>query len=171
MIHDKYGRIEWHTPDIIKILYQNPEIDTTTIPLSKKDFMSYTDACKKCGTDVLFSTLSEIDITLKEFDQSNQQTWFVPDSYLGMDIKKWLLDQCSSTEQQQRVEMELVEYEKFNFSILLNIAKYLVDEFRKNQIVWGVGRGSSVASYCLFLIGLHKVDSLKYNLDIGEFLK
>jgi DNA polymerase III alpha subunit len=42
---------------------------------------------------------------------------------------------------------------------------------RKNKIVWGVGRGSSVASYVLFLIGIHKVNSLKYNLDIKEFLK
>jgi DNA polymerase III alpha subunit len=49
--------------------------------------------------------------------------------------------------------------------------KYLVDTLRKNNVVWGVGRGSSVASYILYLIGVHKVDSIKYNLDINEFLK
>ena len=42
---------------------------------------------------------------------------------------------------------------------------------RKNNIVWGVGRGSSVSSYVLFLMGVHKVDSMKYNLDIKDFLK
>jgi DNA polymerase III alpha subunit len=49
--------------------------------------------------------------------------------------------------------------------------KYLVDTLRENKILWGVGRGSSVASYVLYLIGVHKIDSLKYNLDIAEFLK
>jgi DNA polymerase III alpha subunit len=49
--------------------------------------------------------------------------------------------------------------------------KYIVDTLRKNQIVWGVGRGSSVASYALYLIGVHKIDSVKYDLPIGEFFK
>jgi DNA polymerase III alpha subunit len=42
---------------------------------------------------------------------------------------------------------------------------------RKENIVWGVGRGSSVASYVLYLIGVHKIDSLYYNLDVEEFLR
>ena len=54
---------------------------------------------------------------------------------------------------------------------LLKYLKYLVDTMRENKIVWGVGRGSSVASYVLYLIGVHKIDSIKYELDIKEFLK
>jgi DNA polymerase III alpha subunit len=54
---------------------------------------------------------------------------------------------------------------------LLFYLKYLVDTLRENKVLWGVGRGSSVASYVLYLIGVHKIDSLKYNLDIAEFLK
>ncbi|NDG32954.1 hypothetical protein EB118_23165, partial [bacterium] len=42
---------------------------------------------------------------------------------------------------------------------------------RKNNIVWGVGRGSCVSSYILYLLNIHKIDSLKYNLDINEFFK
>jgi DNA polymerase III alpha subunit len=34
-----------------------------------------------------------------------------------------------------------------------------------------VGRGSSVASYVLFLIGVHKIDPIKYELPIEEFFK
>jgi DNA polymerase III alpha subunit len=55
--------------------------------------------------------------------------------------------------------------------IVLKAMKYLVDTFRENNIVWGVGRGSSVASYALYLIGVHKVDSVKYELPITEFFK
>ena len=54
---------------------------------------------------------------------------------------------------------------------LLFYLKYLVDTMRGNSIVWGVGRGSSVASYVLYLLGVHKVDSIKYDLDINEFLR
>jgi DNA polymerase III alpha subunit len=42
---------------------------------------------------------------------------------------------------------------------------------RKHNIVWGVGRGSSVASYVLYLIGVHKINSMYYDLDIEEFLR
>jgi len=49
--------------------------------------------------------------------------------------------------------------------------KYVVDTLRSNSIVWGVGRGSSVASYVLFIIGVHKIDSVKYKLAINEFFK
>jgi DNA polymerase III alpha subunit len=42
---------------------------------------------------------------------------------------------------------------------------------RDNNIVWGVGRGSSVSSYVLYLLGVHRVNSLYYDLDIHEFLR
>jgi len=51
------------------------------------------------------------------------------------------------------------------------MAKYFVDTMQANNVVWGVGRGSSVASYVLYLIGVHKIDSIKYNLDWQEFLR
>jgi DNA polymerase III alpha subunit len=55
--------------------------------------------------------------------------------------------------------------------VLLQYLKYLVDTMRKNNIIWGVGRGSSVASYVLYLIGIHRINSLYYDLSIDEFLK
>jgi DNA polymerase III alpha subunit len=54
---------------------------------------------------------------------------------------------------------------------LLRFLVYIVDVMREQDIVWGVGRGSSVASYVLYLIGVHKIDSLYYDLDIAEFLR
>ena len=66
---------------------------------------------------------------------------------------------------------ELEEFRARNMLPLLKVLKYLVDTFQNNNIVWGVGRGSSVASYALFLIGIHKIDSIKYNLDWREFLR
>jgi DNA polymerase III alpha subunit len=71
----------------------------------------------------------------------------------------------------QRVEMELALYEARKLYPVLQLMIYIVDTLRKNNLVWGVGRGSSVASYILYLIGIHKIDSVKYNLNIEEFLK
>ena len=97
--------------------------------------------------------------------------WFMPDSYKNMDIKKFVQDLCRTTEQLDRVNVELQEFEKRNLLSLLKQMKYIVDTLRKNNIVWGVGRGSSVASYVLHLLGVHKIDSIKYNIPLNEFFK
>ena len=67
--------------------------------------------------------------------------------------------------------MELAEFKARNLFPILQLLIYIIDTMRKNNLVWGVGRGSSVASYILYLLGVHKVDSVKYNLNIKEFLK
>lgn len=113
----------------------------------------------------------EPEETLEFFDEANQCTWFMPEQYQKFPIHQWLLDQCTTEEERARVDEELLLYIQYGMFDLLFYLKYLVDTMRENKIVWGVGRGSSVASYILFLIGVHKINSIKYNLDIKEFLK
>ena len=110
------------------------------------------------------------EISLKDFDKENQSKWFMPDNYCPNLIDQ-LFEQCHTEIQQQRVQQELELFVQHNMFELLFYLKYLVDTMRKHNIVWGVGRGSSVASYVLYLIGVHKIDSIKYELDIKEFLK
>jgi|SRR6056300_211073 DNA polymerase III alpha subunit len=104
----------------------------------------------------------------KTVDSTN---WFMPNNYKEMDIKKYVLDLCKTQEELDRVNIELVEYEKRNLIMLLKQMKYIVDTLRKHNIVWGVGRGSSVASYVLHLLGVHKIDSIKYDIPLNEFFK
>lgn len=101
----------------------------------------------------------------------NKENWFIPDLYKDMVIESWLLYQCKTQEQRNRVNLELELYKKHGMIPVLNTMKYVVDTLRKNNIVWGVGRGSSVASYVLHIIGVHKIDSIKYNIPIEEFFK
>ena len=110
-------------------------------------------------------------LSLEKFDELNQNNWYLPEEYKNFDIAKFVLDQCTTEEQLQRAGDELLKFQDRNMFVLLKYLKYLVDTMRKNGIVWGVGRGSSVASYVLFLIGVHKIDSLYYDLPIDEFLK
>ena len=109
--------------------------------------------------------------TIPDFDSSNQNNWYMPDSYKEFDIEKYLLSLCENKEQTERVTEELHLFKKHNMLPLLCFLKYLVDTMRDNKILWGVGRGSSVASYSLYLLGIHKIDSIKYELDIREFLR
>lgn len=100
----------------------------------------------------------------------NPNRWFIPYEYQNLDIENYLKNLCP-IENRTRLETEISLYKKHNMINLLKTMKYIVDTLRANNIVWGVGRGSSVASYTLFLLGVHKVDSVKYNLPIEEFFK
>jgi len=70
-----------------------------------------------------------------------------------------------------RLTSELEEYQSRNMINILRYMIFLVDFMRENEIVWGVGRGSSVSSYVLFLIGVHKIHSIQYGLDFHEFMR
>jgi DNA polymerase III alpha subunit len=95
----------------------------------------------------------------------------MPEQYKNMDIAKYVLDQCKNEAELQRAGEELIIFQEKNMFTLLQYLKYLVDTMRQHNIIWGVGRGSSVASFVLFLIGVHKINSLYYDLDISEFIK
>jgi len=100
----------------------------------------------------------------------NTAKWFVPYDYETMNIEEFLMDQCPK-ENYDRLIKEIELFKQHNMLPLLKTMKYIVDTLKKNNVIWGVGRGSSVASYVLFLIGVHRIDSVKYNLPIEEFFK
>lgn len=100
----------------------------------------------------------------------NISEWFIPQEYQRMDIEGFLVDQCPK-QNYDRLAEELELYRSNNMIPILRAMKYVVDTLRANNVVWGVGRGSSVASYVLFIIGVHKIDSVKYKLPINEFFK
>lgn len=104
------------------------------------------------------------------FDEANQASWFIPKDYYP-NLIEMLYGMCTTKEQTDRVSKELEAFIEHKMLDLLFVLKYIVDTLRANNIVWGVGRGSSVASYVLYLIGVHKIDSMKYNLDWREFLR
>lgn len=110
-------------------------------------------------------------ITPEQFHGIKTNKWMMPESYLALDIEDYILSLCDTMEEKDRVIMELRLFNERGMYDLLRLLVYMVDHFREHNYIWGVGRGSSVSSYCLFLIGVHKVDSLKYDLDITEFLK
>jgi DNA polymerase III alpha subunit len=128
---------------------------------------SLTDADLSRYTSRVQSEKLNYPIPKKQLDNID---WFMPYEYKNMDIEAFLFELCPK-ENRQRLEIELSEYRKRNLLSLLKQMKYIIDTLRKHKLVWGVGRGSSVASYTLFLLGVHKIDSVKYNLPLEEFFK
>ena len=108
---------------------------------------------------------------IEDFHTMKLSAWFMPKEYMDFDIENFVLDQCTTAEETTRVHDELIMFEERNLIIVLKYIKYVVDTMRANNIVWGVGRGSSLASFVLFLIGINKVNPLLHNLDIHEFLR
>jgi DNA polymerase-3 subunit alpha len=109
--------------------------------------------------------------SIEEFDHRLQQTWHMPDSYKQLDIAQHILDLCATDAELQRCGQELLLYQERNLFDLLRFLKYLVDVMIANNVIWGVGRGSSVASYVLYKLGVHRIDSMFYELDAEEFLR
>lgn len=108
---------------------------------------------------------------MPEFDLEKQSQWFMPQQYQQMDIAEYVLSLCNTQEELQRVGEELLLFQERNLFDLLRYLKYLVDVMQENRVIWGVGRGSSVASYVLYLLGVHRVNSMFYDLDAREFLR
>jgi len=161
MIKDKYGQFIYKENEILDIIMQGIDLTDTTI-LSSNIESGLTDNIVK---------YNDPNITIEDFDYANQQNWFMPNEYKVMDIAEYILSLCETQEELQRCGHELLMYQDRNLFNLLKYLKYLVDTMKKNNIIWGVGRGSSVSSYVLFKLEVHKVNSMFYKLDVAEFLR
>jgi DNA polymerase III alpha subunit len=169
---DKYGQVILSESEAFQALYQGQTNSFDSICLDNKEVVQqYNQSISKNADDLPEIKLHQLlDIAVEQFDRDNQANWFMPEEYKNMDIEGFLVDQCPKQNYDRLID-ELVLFRQHNMIDLLRYLKYLVDTMRSKNILWGVGRGSSVASYCLYLLGIHKVDSVKYNLDIKEFLK
>ena len=112
------------------------------------------------------------EFSTEDYDRALQSEWIMPEEYKTLDIENWLREQSPPWDPEHtRLEEELKAYKARNMLDLLRWLKYFVDTCSKEGVVWGLGRGSSVASYVLYLIGVHNIDPIKYNLDWQEFLR
>ena len=120
---------------------------------------------------IRYDEIAANSVTREQFDHRCQTQWFMPDAYRDLDIAEYVVGLCSTQAELQRVGQELLLYQERNLFDLLRYLKYLVDLMTENRLIWGVGRGSSVASYVLYLLGVHRINSMYYDLDPAEFLR
>lgn len=168
MKSDVYGQLIYGQDDLCNLFLQDP---TRTINNALVDTIIEFNGFLSLENTPNLTQYQNPNISVEEFDKNNQSNWYMPKEYYELDIAKWVLEQCKTEAELQRAGDELLKFQERNMFVLLQYLKYLVDTMRKNNIIWGVGRGSSVASYVLYLIGIHRINSLYYDLSIDEFLK
>ena len=180
---DSLGIPRFTNRDLIDMIYSGHSDKVHVVLCDPSDDIDrFNEAMEEQGLPALQKYIP-LDVDTKTFDGVCQGEWFMPVEYKALAIEEWLfakvmeqLQNPSSKDvfnsaQWIRVEEELKAFEERGMEDLLRYMVYLVDFMRENDIVWGVGRGSSVASYVLYLIGVHRIDSIQYGLDWREFLR
>jgi len=168
---DKLGIPRFSNKDLIDMIYTG-HVDKCHVVLCDEsdDVNKFNTAMEQQGLPKLQKYIP-LDVDQKTFDGVCQSEWFMPDEYKKLNVHNYILTKELTQEETARAAEELAEFEGRGMINLLRYMIYLVNFMRENNIVWGVGRGSSVASYVLFLIGVHRINSIQYGLDWREFLR
>lgn len=109
--------------------------------------------------------------------------WQLPEPFHGWsedDLERFIAIQfelnCPSDYTQEqydaatvRLGAELEEIKRRGMVEFMKTICYVLSVFREKGAVWGVGRGSSCASYILFVLGLHAVDCIRLDVPMEEF--
>jgi len=166
---DKYSNPIFNEQDLFDAVYNGYQFNAADTLIAERN-----DAIKELEKQLGFNFIEpyETHFEVSGYDQASQSIWNMPEEYKTLDIEAWIWKQCPPWDPQHtRVQEELEAYKARNMLDLLRWLKFFVDTCSKENVLWGVGRGSSVASYVLYLIGVHAIDSIKYNLDWQEFLR
>jgi DNA polymerase III alpha subunit len=166
---DSVGQIVLNEADLINLIMQGRDLERAggTLVNDSVDIEAASFWLEQVPN---FTHWSEPDAQAV-FDHMQQSTWHMPEEYRKLDIAEHVLKLCTTEAQLQRCGAELLQYQERGLFDLLRYLKYLVDVMRDNHVIWGVGRGSSVASYVLYLLGVHRINSMYYDLDLREFLR
>ena len=169
-IEKNYHRVILTVNDALTALFSGEKIDNWLVN-DRNEVEKFQAAASNFDSDANVEFPEKLTVTPEEFHKKNQESWLMPDHYLSIDLNSILLSRCVTDEEKARAIEELDLFKKYDLEILLKFMFYLIDVFQTNNVIWGDGRGSSVSSYILFLIGVHKVDSIRYKLDIKDFLR
>ena len=173
MKQNKFGEMIFNEHDVFNLVMSghdvtkmnkmivDPPLDLDTAALILGDIPTFMN----------YDEYSQAQLSVEEWDHRNQSEWFMPDEYKQLDIAEYVLNLCATDAEIQRVGEELLLYQERNLFNLLRYLKYLIDVMKENHLIWGVGRGSSLASYVLYLLGVHRINSMYYDLDPREFLR
>ena len=169
---DDNGQVSFDMDGYIELLFLDKNTKHLTIK-DKDNFDSFNRKMKfnSMKDEYKNNHLNEYrELSREEFDSIHQK-WNIPEEYLNLDIRSYTLSFANNDTERDRLIHELDILESRNFLIVIKAIKYIVDVMIENDITYGVGRGSSVASYVLFKLKVHRIDSLKYDIDFSEFLE
>jgi len=173
MIQNKFSELVFAEEDIADLIMQGRNINSLShlVVDNSVDLERLAMYVERPDSLLTWTFPYNAETSVPEFHLEQQSNWHMPDEYKTLDIAVYILGLCNSEAELQRCGQELLLYQERDLFDLLRYLKYLVDVMTSNRVIWGVGRGSSVASYVLYKLGVHRIDSLYYNLDPNEFLR
>jgi len=171
LVKDKYGLLRASDKDIVDILYSNDASKLFNVLCEPSEDVEKFNEIQFNKDLPGLKLYMSLDIDVLMFDEILQTEWLMPTKYKEFDVYDYLLNKCQSQQEVDRLNEEFEVYINLNFLNVLKYVKFLVDLMREHNILWGVGRGSSVSSFVLYLLELHKINPIKYELDWREFLR
>ena len=170
MKQNKFGQLIFSESDVFDLVMQAQDLENLEQIIV--DNTVNIDSFKQLEiSGPRLETAVDSDMSVEQWHKLQQSNWHMPENYKNLDIADHVLSLCQNQEQLQRCGQELLLYQERELFDLLRYLVYLVDVMKSNNIIWGVGRGSSVASYVLYKLEIHRIDSMYYDLDPLEFLR
>lgn len=161
------GTVICHQEAMIELLYEGKGLGNI-LCVDSDDQTEWETALRLC--DATIEGPQHAD--LMQFQDINWfDYWLTPEPWKSIDVHTWCLKHCKTQIERDRIDYEMEQYKQRNMEPIFRHLLYCVDVWRKNGVVWGVGRGSSVCSFVLHLIGINRINPLEYGLDIKEWLK
>lgn len=174
------GRILWFDGD------SSFELDTLyDYVLSGKTLNEQCYVTEESEDVAKFNSLqNQVQLGVKTELKEINKDWDIPAYYLNLNVEEYMqaklveeieineeLDELDIDDRVDRLETELKLFEYYGMTNILRTAIYIVETFKQKNVIWGTGRGSSCCCYCLYLIELHDVDSVLFDLDLTEFFR
>jgi DNA polymerase III alpha subunit len=104
--------------------------------------------------------------------------WIIPDRYKYLNLDEYLFGLVDKIERDElyekrveRLSSEIWLFKEQKLDDVLRVLIFVVDTMKDQKVIWGVGRGSSCSSYLLYLLGLHEVDPVLYDIEIADFIR
>ena len=171
---NEYGQVSFTTQEVIDSIYAGSQ-DVINMIDDVQEIDQHNQHCDALNV-MPIEPQHKIHTDATQFHHTNASNWHMPDNYKNLDIMQWLTEKLvelrlTDSRYVDTLSNELQEYQQRNMMDLLKFLKYMMDTCQEHDIVTGVGRGSSVASLVLYLLGVHAIDPIKYNLDYTEFLR
>jgi DNA polymerase III alpha subunit len=166
---DDWGRVVASYDQAIEVLMSGRDLNIVNVQASP-ELERYNEFCRMFDkTDEIIRPVEPMAETPEVYHAHRSQEWIskVDSSQLWDD----LLAKCETTIERERFVMELEEFGKRGMIEVLVQLDAMIKELDSANVVRGVGRGSSVASFILYLMGVHFINPIAYNIDVGEFLK
>lgn len=105
--------------------------------------------------------------------------WNIPDEYVDIDIVDYISNELIPKVEQDefydarltRIVEEVEQIQITKSESIFRCLIYILDKMKKDNVFWGLGRGSSCSVYLFYLLELHAVDCVKYDIHYSEFFK